>query len=57
MKNFNNKNEKTFIVTFQYEDGCTQTVYWNKNQIHKNGLEVQASEWCNDLGAKTYKIK
>lgn len=56
-KNFNFKEEKTFIVTFVYPEGATQTVYWGKGQISRAGVESQASDWCNDLRAKTYNIK
>lgn len=55
-KNFNDK-EKQFVVTFTYPEGATQTVYWNKNQISRAGVEAQASDWCNDLQAKSYSIK
>lgn len=55
-KNFTEK-EKQFIVTFTYSDNCTQTVYWNKNQISRAGVESQAQDWCNDLKAKSYTIK
>lgn len=55
-KNFTDK-EKQLVVTFTYPEGATQTVYWNKNQISRAGVEAQASDWCNDLRAKFYTIK
>ena len=47
--------EKIVTVTFELNDGCTQTLDWSSIP-KKTDLIQLAKDWKNDLGAKDFKL-